>query len=77
GRVLVSVGPYDPNDTELPSGTETVYDALGRVVKTRKWADVQIELVDLVVNGEKVGKKVHPNANAANAWDGTGSKPDT
>jgi len=56
GRVLVAVGPYKAGDT--PTGTENVYDALGRLVETRKWANVQITIEDVKnSNNEVVGKK--------------------
>ncbi len=74
-RMLVTVGPYDPCDPNLPAGTETVYDSLGRAVETRRWAGIQISLVDLVVDDVIVGKTVNPVATVANAWDGTGSQP--
>ncbi len=49
GRAIVAVGPYDPADTaHSPVGTETVYDELGRVEQTRRWADVDI-LFDYVM----------------------------
>jgi RHS repeat-associated protein/uncharacterized repeat protein (TIGR01451 family) len=73
GRVIVSVGPYAVGDT--PVGTETVYDALGRVVETRRWANVQIDLVDLTVNNKIVGKTVNPDAVIANAWNNNNSDP--
>ncbi len=51
GRTLVSVGPYDPGDTSAePVGTETVYDEAGRVVETRRWANVAIGLVEFWVD---------------------------
>jgi len=78
GRVLVSVGPYDPTDTTTPNypvGTETVYDALGRVVETRRWASVSIDMVDLKVNDVTVGRTVNPDATVANAWDGSSAQP--
>ena len=40
GRAIVTVGPYAAGDT--PVGTETVYDALGRVAETRRWKNVTI-----------------------------------
>ncbi|KKK57192.1 hypothetical protein LCGC14_3056970, partial [marine sediment metagenome] len=70
GRVLVTVGPYDADATTLPSGTENVYDSLGRIVETRRWAAVSIKLVDLVVSGEVIGRETDPVATVANAWDG-------
>jgi fibro-slime domain-containing protein/RHS repeat-associated protein len=75
GRVIVTAGPYDPCEPNNV-GTETVYDALGRVVETRRWSNVQIDLVDLIVNNEYVGRTVNPDADVANAWDGTGDEPD-
>lgn len=45
GRAVAAVGPYDPYDTAHPPvGTETVYDELGRVKATRRWAAMAIEL---------------------------------
>ena len=91
GRVIVSVGPYDPAvysqpQSEWPVGTETVYDALGRVVETRKWAGVVINLVPFKVIGgqsvpcdpddsDMVGKMISPLAEPQNAWDGAGTQP--
>jgi RHS repeat-associated protein len=83
GRTLVTVGPYDPDDTttsNYPVGSETVYDSLGRVVETRRWASVAIDLVDLEVNGVKVGLKVPSNVEPRNAWgsfDGETGDPPT
>lgn len=74
GRMLVSAGPYDLADGELPVGTETVYDSLGRAVETRRWAGVDIQLEDLVSNGVVVGRKT---VTASNAWDGNGDVPAT
>ncbi|GAH69453.1 unnamed protein product, partial [marine sediment metagenome] len=73
GRVLVSVAAHDP--CEPANGTENVYDALGRVIVTRRWADVDVNLVDLVVDGNVVGRKVADDADLNNAWDGQGSPP--
>ncbi|MBN1126900.1 MAG: right-handed parallel beta-helix repeat-containing protein [Sedimentisphaerales bacterium] len=51
GRTLVTVGPYDPEDTNAkPVGIETVYDSLGRVVETRRWSDVKIDLEFFKIN---------------------------
>jgi len=55
GRVKVTVGPYDPSAS--PVGTENVYDELGRVVETRRWADVDIVVEDITVDGQVVGLK--------------------
>ncbi|MEN6309508.1 MAG: Tox-REase-5 domain-containing protein [Anaerohalosphaeraceae bacterium] len=53
GRAIVAVGPYDPADTEhSPVGTETVYDDLGRVEQTRRWADVDILFDYVMKSGE-------------------------
>ncbi|MHC4500452.1 MAG: hypothetical protein ACYS21_15235, partial [Planctomycetota bacterium] len=73
GRVLVTVGPHDP--CEIANGTENIYDELGRVVATCRWADVDVNLVDLVVDGNVVGKKVAEDADPNNAWEGTGEPP--
>lgn len=54
GRAIVSVGPYDPADTaHKPVGTETVYDSLGRVERTRRWADVGIDVHYFKLNAQK------------------------
>jgi YD repeat-containing protein len=58
GRAVVSVGPYDPAVAGKDRvGTETVYDNLGRVERTRRWANVAITLQDIVVNSVVVGKE--------------------
>jgi len=46
GRAVVTVGPYDPAGPNVPA-TETVYGPAGRVIRTRKWADVQIPLTEI------------------------------
>lgn len=71
GRSIVSVGPYAPADTAHASvGTEMVYDALGRVVETRRWPDVQIVLEDFyAADGVTVvGRRIPQDKLAANAW---------
>ncbi len=74
GRVLVSVGQFDatsfnPTDSATwPNGTENVYDPLGRVIETRRWEKVKLDITDLVVDEEVVGKTVNPNASPRNAW---------
>ena len=69
GRAVVSVGPLDPNKSILPTGTETVYDALGRVTQTRRWAQVQITMADLTdTYGNLVGRK-------ATGWTASGAAP--
>jgi RHS repeat-associated protein/fibro-slime domain-containing protein len=76
GRVLVTVDPHDP--AEFANGTETVYDALSRVIETRRWSNVTITLVDLFNPDdptEKVGRKIPDGVAPANAWDGTGPAP--
>ncbi len=84
GRAIVTVGPYAATDT--PVGTETVYDALGRVVETRRWANVTIEVSPFVVDsqghfeaptsGQKpIGKRVWESYVVRNAWDGNGTSP--
>ena len=50
GRAMVTVGPYVPG--EQPVGTETVYDALGRVVEARRWRNVEIHLSAFAVDDE-------------------------
>ena len=57
GRAIVSVGPFDPNCPDLPTGTETVYDTLGRVSETRRWAAVSITMQDIVKDGTVIGRK--------------------
>jgi RHS repeat-associated protein len=70
GRAIVSVGPYDPADmaNHQPVGTETVYDTLGRVERTRRWADVAITLENVVVDGVIVGRE-------ATGWTTNGAAP--
>ncbi len=91
GRVVVTVGPYEPAvydgaAANWPVGTETVYDELGRVAETRRWAGVKVYLEPFkVVNGqalacaedapEMVGKRTSPTAVVQNAWEGTGTPP--
>jgi hypothetical protein len=56
-RVLVSVATFDvANPSAEPTGTETVYDALGRTIKTRQWKNVHLNLQWFKVNvqGQKV-----------------------
>jgi len=67
GRSIVSIGPYDPCDPNV-NGTETVYDALGRVIETRRWADVSIPIADIVVGSEIVGKTNTIDANGDPNW---------
>ena len=70
GRVVVSVGPFDPYDANYkPIGSENVYDDLGRVVKTRRWADVEI-ITEYITNDddEIIGL-------AALAWLSDGNTP--
>ena len=71
GRTIVAIGPYAPGDE--PVGTETVYDAMGRVVKIRRWANVRIDLADLTSSDGTmvVGRKVPQGSLARNAWEGT------
>jgi RHS repeat-associated protein len=73
GRTIVSVGPHDPY--EPANGTETVYDVFGRVVETRRWKNVKIELQDLYnEKTEKIGRKIRDNYKPVNAWNGDGSE---
>jgi RHS repeat-associated protein len=56
-RVLVSVTAFDAaNPDARPTGTETVYDALGRAFMTRQWKNVHLNLQRFKVNvqGQKV-----------------------
>jgi RHS repeat-associated protein len=56
-RVLVSVTAWDAaNPDAEPTGTETVYDALGRAFMTRQWKNVHLDLQWFKVNvqGQKV-----------------------
>ena len=73
GRGVVSVGPYECDaygePVGEPVGTETVYDALGRVVETRRWANVRIQTEDIVVAGQTVGL-------TATGWTTNGTQPD-
>jgi len=73
GRVLVSVDTHEPGQTA--GGTENVYDALGRVIETHRWEDVEINLVDLVVEGVKVGRKVPDGVEPEDAWTSDGAAP--
>jgi YD repeat-containing protein len=52
-----------------------VYDALGRVVETRRWKNVTLLLDDLYNGAVVVGKKVVTDKVVKNAWDGTGIAP--
>jgi len=54
GQAIVTIGPYDPNETV--NGTETVYDPLGRVIETIRWENVEIPIVDIVVDGNVIGR---------------------
>jgi len=66
GRVIVT---QDPNaDNVASNGTHTIYDALGRAVETRRYENVSINLVDLEVNGQKVGRKIPDGYEPTNAW---------
>ena len=80
----MTVGPYAAGDA--PVGTETVYDALGRVVETRRWANVTIQLEPFVVDGQgkpvvpaptqtPIGKRVGDGKVVKNAWDGVAPTP--
>lgn len=74
GRVLVTVDPHDY--TDVADGTENVYDSMGRVIKTRRWAEVDIPLDNLLDSlGNVVGRKVPDGVKPANAWDGSGTAP--
>ncbi len=67
-RALVTVGPYAPGNELVGSvGTETVYDALGRVTETRRWASVAITVQDIHdASGWLVGK-------TATGWTAAGN----
>jgi RHS repeat-associated protein len=56
GRAIVSTEPHDPCSAVI-YGTQTVYDALGRVTQTIRWADVNIPLEEITAGGEIVGRK--------------------
>jgi len=86
GRTLVSVGPYD--GTIQPVGTENIYDQFGRVVETRRWANVSITLVyfwfdagqmveseNMVAGYEPIGKKAPAGITVANAWEDAAQPP--
>ena len=92
GRSLLTVGSFDPAVydevifAEWPVGTETVYDVLGRVAETRRWAAVTVDLAPFkVVSGQSVlcepddtdmvGKMIPLGVYPEHAWDGTGTQP--
>lgn len=58
GRPIVTVDAHAPDANA--NGTETVYDVLGRVKETRRWADVNVPIVD--INGD-------PNIGRTNVYD--------
>ncbi|HIJ72033.1 MAG TPA: RHS repeat protein [Planctomycetes bacterium] len=56
GRVHVSVSAHDPAETA--GGTENIYDELGRVIETKRWSDVEIQLADITdAQGYLIGRK--------------------
>ncbi len=56
GRVLVTVDTHEPG--QAVNGTENVYDALGRMLETRRWADVVIAIENVTNDsGQTVGKR--------------------
>ena len=88
GRTIVSVGPYacdssgDPIEPAI--GTETVYDAVGRVVETRRWENVEILFsASIAANGETIvsvsDTLLAENASASTpvnlAWTSDGKTP--
>lgn len=92
GRAWLTVGPYDPAvyqqaTSDWPAGTETVYDVLGRVIETRRWASVIVDLVPFKVESsgqavpcqpddtDMVGKMIPPGVYVEHAWNGTGTQP--
>ncbi len=67
GRTLVSVDTHEYG--QPATATETVYDALGQVERTRRWANVRIHLETFVDKTCRVaGKRVPANYIAGNAW---------
>ncbi len=66
GRVLVSLDTHAKN--EAANGTENVYDALGRVTETRRWADVEITVAtETAENSELIV--------SATGWTSDGKTP--
>ncbi|MHC4739164.1 MAG: hypothetical protein ACYS9Y_09705 [Planctomycetota bacterium] len=55
GRAIVTTDPHDPCDPNV-NGTQTIYDALGRVTETIRWENVVIPVEDIVVDGNVVGR---------------------
>ena len=54
GRAIVAVDAHAPDANA--NGTQTVYDVLGRAVESRRWADVNVPVVALVVDSNVVGR---------------------
>ena len=81
----MTVGPYAAGEQAV--GTETVYDALGRVAETRRWKNVEIPLTPFIVdpqtgdflvptsNQTPAGKRVGDGKVVKNAWDGVAPTP--
>ena len=56
GKVRVSVSAHDP--AESADGAENIYDELGRVTETKRWADVEIQMADITdAQGYLIGRK--------------------
>ena len=81
GRVLLSLGPveYDATSPAEAVGTENVYDSLGRVIKTRRWANVSIDYVQVTAENNEIYLTLPESTEPCNAWgtnDGeTGDPP--
>jgi len=67
GRPIVTIDPHDPCDPNV-NGSETIYNILGQAVETWRWADVDINLVDLEVGSVKVGRKIPDSVEPEEAW---------
>jgi len=67
GRTVIATGPYDPCDPNV-NATENIYDSLGRVSGTWRWADVNIPLENIVVDGNTVGRKYIIDTNDDPVW---------
>jgi RHS repeat-associated protein len=52
-RPIVTTDTHEKGATNVP-GTETIYDALGRVIQTKRWADVTIPIVDMLDDSNNV-----------------------
>jgi len=67
GRAIVTTEPHKPGPGPI-NGVETVYDPLGRVIETRRWADVNIGLNDIIVDGNIIGKTNIYDGNNNPVW---------